>query len=74
MLYILLEIWIWVAAAALAGATFGWWIRSIRAAREVAREALLWQQRIGRLKRLAAGLKNTADADGQETDSGGAGP
>ena len=70
MLHILLEIWIWVAAAALVGALFGWWMRSIRAAREVAREALLWQQRIGRLKRLAAGLKNTADTGGQDADSG----
>jgi heme exporter protein D len=70
MLHILLEIWIWVAAAALVGALLGWWMRSIRAAREVARETLLWQQRIGRLKRLAAGLKNTADAEGQENDSG----
>ena len=70
MLHILLEIWIWVAAAALVGALFGWWMRSIRAAREVARETLLWQQRIARLKRLAAGLKKTADAEGQENDSG----
>ena len=70
MLYILLEIWIWVAAAALVGALFGWWMRSIRAAREVAREALLWQHRIRRLRRLATGLKNTADAEGQANDSG----
>ena len=73
MLYILLEIWIWVAAAALVGALFGWWMRSIRAAREVAREALLWQQRTGRLKRLAAGLKKTADAEGRQDDSADAG-
>ncbi len=73
MLYILLEIWIWVAAAALAGATFGWWIRSIRAAREVAREALLWQQRIQRLKRHAESLKKAADAERRRDGSGNAG-
>lgn len=61
MLYVLLEIWIWVAAAALVGAVFGWWIRSIRAAREVAREALLWQRRVERLRRLAAGLRQTTE-------------
>lgn len=64
MLYVLLEIWIWVAAAALVGAVFGWWIRSIRAAREVAREALLWQRRVERLRRLAAGLRQTTEDEG----------
>lgn len=72
MLYVLLEIWIWVVAAALVGALFGWWMRSIRAAREVAREALLWQQRIQRLKRRAVGLKDAAD-DGNGDDSVDAG-
>lgn len=63
MLYVLLEIWIWVVAAALVGAIFGWWIRSIRAAREVAREALLWQRRVERLRRLAASLTQTTEAE-----------
>ena len=65
MLYILLEIWIWVVAAALVGALFGWWIRGIRAAREVAREALLWQHRLGRLKRLATGLAARTNTERQ---------
>lgn len=68
MLYVLLEIWLWVVAAALVGAIFGWWIRSIRAAREVAREALLWQRRVERLRRLAAGLKQTAEGEGRDPD------
>lgn len=68
MLYVLLEIWIWVVAAALVGAIFGWWVRSIRAAREVAREALLWQRRVERLRRLAAGLKKTAEGEGRSPD------
>ena len=53
MLYVLLEIWIWVAAAALVGALFGWWMRSIRAGMQVAREAMIWQRRLERQKRLA---------------------
>ena len=53
MLYVLLEIWIWVAAAALVGALFGWWMRSIRAGRQVAREAMIWHRRLERQKRLA---------------------
>ncbi|MDE2852305.1 MAG: hypothetical protein OYL92_13870 [Acidobacteriota bacterium] len=61
MLYVLFEIWIWVIAAGLVGAIFGWWIRSMRAAREVAREALLWQRRVERLRRLATGLKQMSD-------------
>ncbi len=54
MLYVLLEIWIWVAAAALVGAIFGWWMRSIRAGRQVARAAMIWQRRLERQKRLAS--------------------
>ena len=74
MLYVLLEIWIWVVAAAFVGAIFGWWIRSIRASREVAREALLWQRRVERLRRLAAGLKQTTEADGRQEGPDGADP
>ncbi len=59
MLYVLLEIWIWVAAAALVGAIFGWWMRSIRAGRQVAREAMIWQRRLERQKRLAARERQT---------------
>ncbi|MXW01283.1 MAG: hypothetical protein F4060_13725 [Holophagales bacterium] len=61
MLYVLFEIWIWVVAAGLVGAIFGWWLRSMRAAKEVAREALLWQRRVERLRRLATGLKQMSD-------------
>ncbi len=68
MLYVLLEIWFWVVAAALVGAILGWWLRSIRAAREVAREALLWQRRVERLRRLAAGLKQTTEDEGGNPD------
>jgi len=53
MLYVLLEIWIWMVAAGLVGGLVGWWLRGIRARREVAREAMLWQRR---LKQLAAEL------------------
>ncbi len=63
MLYVLFEIWIWVVGAALVGAVFGWWLRSLRAHRQVAREALLWQRRIKRLHGLAAGLRDEASAD-----------
>lgn len=63
MLYVLFEIWIWVVAAGLVGAIFGWWIRSMRARREVAREAMLWQRRIERLRRLTRGLRQTTEAD-----------
>ena len=59
MLYVLLEIWIWVAAAALVGAIFGWWIRSIRAGLQVAREAMIWQRRLERQKRLATRERQT---------------
>ena len=59
MFYVLLEIWIWVAAAALVGAIFGWWMRSIRAGRQVAREAMIWQRRLERQKRVAARKKQT---------------
>ncbi len=48
MFYVLLEIWVWVVAAGLLGAAFGWWMRSIRARREVAHEAMLWQSRMKR--------------------------
>ena len=61
MLYVLFEIWIWVVAAGLVGAIFGWWLRSMRASREVAREALLWQRRVERLRRLATGLTQTTE-------------
>ena len=64
MLYVLLEIWIWVVAAALAGAVVGWWVRGIRAGREVARETMLWQRRLERLRRLAAELRQTTETDG----------
>lgn len=73
MLYVLIEIWIWVAAAALVGALFGWWLRSIRAAREVAREALLWQQRVRHLKRCAVRPEKAAEDHGNRNDSDGAG-
>ncbi len=73
MLYILLEIWFWVAAAALVGAIFGWWLRSIRAGRQVAREALLWQRRIQQLKRLAEDLKQTTEGEGRRERSDDAG-
>ena len=59
MLYVLLEIWIWVAAAALVGAIFGWWMRSIRAGLQVAREAMIWQRRLERQKRLATRERQT---------------
>ena len=59
MLYVLLEIWIWVAAAAVVGAIFGWWMRSIRAGRQVAREALIWQRRLERQKRAATRERQT---------------
>ena len=68
MLYVLFEIWIWVIAAGLVGAIFGWWLRSMRAAREVAREALLWQRRVERLRRLATGLKQTTEDEGRGLD------
>ena len=68
MLYVLFEIWIWVIAAGLVGAIFGWWLRGMRAAREVAREALLWQQRVERLRRLATGLKQTTEDEGRNPD------
>ncbi|MCY3590059.1 MAG: hypothetical protein OXH32_00305 [Acidobacteria bacterium] len=68
MLYVLFEIWIWVVAAGLVGAIFGWWLRSMRAAREVAREALLWQRRVERLRRLATGLKQTTEDEGSSPD------
>ncbi len=51
MLYLLLEIWIWIVAAAVAGAGFGWWIRGIRARRQVAREAIAWERRLERERR-----------------------
>lgn len=72
MLYVLFEIWIWVVAAGLVGAIFGWWLRSMRAAREVAREALLWQRRVERLRRLATGLRQTTADEGR--GPGGANP
>jgi len=65
MLYVLFEIWIWVIVAGLVGAIFGWWLRSMRAAREVAREALLWQRRVERLRSLATGLKRTTEDEGR---------
>lgn len=68
MLYVLFEIWIWVVAAGLVGAIFGWWLRSMRAAREVAREALLWQRRVERLRRLATGLKQTTENEERSRD------
>lgn len=68
MLYVLFEIWIWVVAAGLVGAIFGWWLRSMRAAREVAREALLWQRRVERLRRLATGLKQMSEDEGRSPD------
>ena len=68
MLYVLFEIWIWVIAAGLVGAIFGWWLRSMRAAREVAREALLWQRRVERLRRLATGLKQTTEDEERSPD------
>jgi len=64
VLYLLFEIWVWVVAAGLVGAIFGWWLRSMRAAREVAHEALLWQRRVERLRRLAKGLKQTTEDEG----------
>jgi hypothetical protein len=68
VLYVLFEIWLWVVVAGLVGAIFGWWLRSMRARRQVAREAMLWQQRIGRLRKLTRGLRQTteteADTDG----------
>ncbi|MCY3931170.1 MAG: hypothetical protein OXH70_05595 [Acidobacteria bacterium] len=63
MLYVLFEIWIWVVAAGLVGAMFGWWLRSMRARRQVAREALLWQRRIERLRKLTRSLRQTTEAD-----------
>lgn len=69
MLYVLFEIWIWVVAAGLVGAIFGWWLRSMRAAREVAREALLWQRRVERLRRLATGLKQTTENEERSRDN-----
>lgn len=63
MLYVLFEIWIWVVAAGLVGAMFGWWLRSMRARRQVAREAMLWQRRIERLRELTRGLRQTTEAD-----------
>lgn len=63
MFYVLFEIWIWVVAAGLVGAAFGWWLRSMRAHRQVAREALLWRRRIKRLHGLAAGLRAGAPSD-----------
>ncbi|MDE2976858.1 MAG: hypothetical protein OXU63_04990 [Acidobacteriota bacterium] len=63
MLYVLFEIWIWVVAAGLVGAMFGWWLRSMRARRQVAREAMLWQRRIERLRKLTRGLRQTTEAD-----------
>ncbi len=68
MLYVLFEIWIWVVAAGLVGAIFGWWLRSMRAAREVAREALLWQRRVERLRRLATGLRQTTEDEERSRD------
>ena len=59
MLYVLLEIWIWVAAAALVGAIFGWLTRGIRANRRIAREAMIWQRRLERQKRVAARERQT---------------
>lgn len=72
MLYVLFEIWIWVVAGGLVGAIFGWWLRSMRANREVAREALLWQRRLERLRRLAAGLRQATEDEGR--GPGGADP
>ena len=69
MLYVLFEIWVWVVAAGLVGAIFGWWLRSMRAAREVAREALLWQRRVERLRRLATGQKQTTEDQGRSPDA-----
>ena len=69
MLYVLFEIWIWVVAAGLIGAIFGWWLRSMRAAREVAREALLWQRRVERLRRLATGLKQMSGEEEESRDN-----
>lgn len=64
MLYVLFEIWIWVVGSGLVGAIFGWWLRSMRARRQVAREAMLWQRRVERLRRLATGLRQTAEDEG----------
>ena len=63
MLYVLFEIWIWVVAAGLVGAIFGWWLRSIRARRQVAREAMLWQRRLERQNRPAATERPAAQVD-----------
>ncbi len=54
MLYLLLEIWLWVVAAGLAGGAVGWWLRSIRAERQVVREAMIWQRRLDRLEASGA--------------------
>ena len=74
MLYLLLEIWLWIAGAGLIGALCGWWLRAIRARRQVAREAILWQQRLERQKTLATLEQQGQDATGpspiqSDTDS-----
>ncbi len=70
MLYVLLEIWIWVVAAGLVGAIFGWWLRSMRARRQVAREAMLWQRRLEERQTLASTERPPAQAgDGSGGDS-----
>lgn len=68
MLYVLFEIWIWVVGAGLVGAIFGWWLRSMQARRQVAREAMLWQRRVERLRRLATGLDQAIDNKGSGPD------
>ena len=65
MLYVLLEIWIWVASAAALGALFGWAARSIRARRQVAREAMIWQRRLRRERTLAT-LKQQTQTPGTD--------
>lgn len=71
MLYVLFEIWIWVVAAGLVGAIFGWWLRGMRARRQVAREAMLWQRRIEGLRKLAAGLKQATEDEERSPDGAG---
>ena len=70
MLYVLFEIWLWVVVAGLVGAIFGWWLRSMRARRQVAREAMLWQQRIERLRKLTSGLRQTAETEAEANTDG----
>lgn len=63
MLYVLREILIWVVAASLVGAVFGWWVRSIGARRQVAREAMIWQRRLRQQKALARRTQETPETD-----------